>query len=112
MYALAYALASVWQQVRIEADSFRRMRAATRLELYRRLHRGRDFLASSFEQPLTVSEVARCLLAGTGEAITTICFAVGFESLGSFSWRFRKRLGISPSAYRAAGIYCSITRRS
>ena len=32
-----------------------------------------------------------------------ICFAVGFESPGSFSWLFRKRFGVSPRAYRSGG---------
>jgi AraC-like DNA-binding protein len=48
-------------------------------------------------------EAARRLLAHTGDDITTICFAVGFESLGSFSWLFRKRFGVSPRAFRAGG---------
>jgi len=45
-------------------------------------------------------EAARRLLAHTGDDITSICFAVGFESLGSFSWLFRRRFGISPRAFR------------
>ena len=48
-------------------------------------------------------EAARRLLAHTGDGITAICFAVGFESPGSFSWLFRKRFGVSPRAFRAAG---------
>jgi len=134
MYSLAEALAGVRSQVRTEADGFPGLRPATRLELYRRLYRGRDFLTSCYDQPLRVSDAAhvaalspfhfqrmfklafgltpmqflqqtrldaaRRLLAETGDAITTICFAVGFESLGSFSWLFRKRFGVSPRAFR------------
>jgi AraC-like DNA-binding protein len=104
------------------------------MELYRRLHRGRDFLLSCYDQPLTVAaaarvatlspfhfqrmfklafgqtpmqflqqtrlEAARRLLAHTGDGITTICYAVGFESPGSFSWLFRKRFGVSPRGFR------------
>jgi AraC-like DNA-binding protein len=40
------------------------------------------------------------LLAHTGDDVTAICFAVGFESLGSFSWLFRKRFGVSPRSFR------------
>lgn len=40
------------------------------------------------------------LLATTDQPITEICFAVGFESLGAFSWRFRQRVGCAPSEYR------------
>jgi len=46
-------------------------------------------------------EQARRLLAESDETITDICFAVGFESLGSFSNLFHKVVGWSPSIYRA-----------
>jgi AraC family transcriptional regulator len=134
MYALADALAGLRLQVRAEAESFPGLRQATRMELYRRLHRGRDFLLSCYDRPLSVAaaariaglspfhfqrmfklafartpmqflqetrlEAARRLLAHTGDSITSICFAVGFESLGSFSWLFRRRFGASPRAFR------------
>ncbi|MGA2132156.1 MAG: helix-turn-helix transcriptional regulator [Bryobacteraceae bacterium] len=134
MYALGRALAGLRLQVRSEAESFPGLRPATRLELYRRLYRGRDFLLSCYHQPLTVAaaarvatlspfhfqrmfklafgrtpmqflqdtrlEAARRLLAHTADDVTTICFAVGFESAGSFSWLFRKRFGVSPRAFR------------
>jgi AraC family transcriptional regulator len=135
MYALAQSLAGLRLQVRGEARAFPGLRPATRMELYRRLHRGRDFLMSCYDQPLTVAaaarvagvspfhfqrmfklsfgqtpmqllqetrlEAARRLLAHSGDDITTICFAVGLESLGSFSWLFRKRFGVSPRTFRA-----------
>lgn len=44
---------------------------------------------------------ARELLANSDLSVTEICFAVGFESLGSFSTLFQKRVGWSPSIYRA-----------
>jgi len=134
MYALAQSLAGLRLQVRTEAESFPGLRPATRMELYRRLYRGRDFLLSCYDQPLTVSaaarvatlspfhfqrmfklafgqtpmqflqqtrlEAARRLLAHTGDDVTAICFAVGFESPGSFSWLFRKRFGVSPRGFR------------
>lgn len=43
---------------------------------------------------------AQHLLRHTDQPITEIALAVGFESLGSFSWLFKKRLGVSPLAYR------------
>ena len=134
MYALAQSLAALRVQVRGEAESFPGLRPATRLELYRRLYRGRDFLVSCYDRPLTVAAVARVatlspfyfqrmfklafgrtpmqflqetrleaawrMLAHTGDDVTAICFAVGFESLGSFSWLFRKRFGVSPRQAR------------
>jgi AraC-like DNA-binding protein len=45
-------------------------------------------------------ERAKMLLRDSDLSITEICFAVGFESLGSFSTLFRKMSGLSPRAYR------------
>ncbi len=47
-------------------------------------------------------ERAQRLLAQTDQPVTDVCFAVGFESLGSFSWLFRQRVGLAPEAYRRA----------
>lgn len=46
-------------------------------------------------------EKAKELLATTNMPVTEICFAVGFESLGSFSTLFQKRVGWAPTVYRA-----------
>ncbi|MDQ2714386.1 MAG: AraC family transcriptional regulator [Chloroflexota bacterium] len=43
---------------------------------------------------------AQHLLLHTDRSVTEICFALGFESLGSFSWLFRQRVGCSPTTYR------------
>jgi AraC family transcriptional regulator len=43
---------------------------------------------------------ARKLLAETERAVSDICLDVGFESLGSFSSRFRREVGVSPTAFR------------
>lgn len=40
------------------------------------------------------------LLFRTDMSITEICFEVGFESLGSFSWLLKNRFGISPELMR------------
>lgn len=45
-------------------------------------------------------EQARHLLAQTDTPITDICFAVGFQSLGSFSTLFQRHNGQSPRQYR------------
>ncbi len=45
-------------------------------------------------------EEARRLLAQTDLPVTEVCLVVGYESLGTFSARFRARVGYSPSAYR------------
>jgi AraC family transcriptional regulator len=43
---------------------------------------------------------AQHLLRTTHQPVSEICCAIGFESLGSFSWLFRQRFGCSPKAYR------------
>jgi AraC-like DNA-binding protein len=45
-------------------------------------------------------ERAKELLAAGEQAVTEICFEVGFSSLGSFSSLFSSKVGESPSAYR------------
>lgn len=50
-------------------------------------------------------ERAQFLLTRTEQPITEICFAVGFESLGSFSSLFQRQVGMSPRAYRKAAIF-------
>lgn len=45
-------------------------------------------------------ERARFLLARTRQPVTDICLEVGFESLGSFSTLFQRRVGLSPRRYR------------
>jgi AraC-like DNA-binding protein len=45
---------------------------------------------------------AKQLLAQDHVPVTEVCFAVGYESLGSFSVRFRSVVGRSPSEYRRA----------
>jgi len=45
-------------------------------------------------------EEAKKLLLRDGESITEICFSVGYESLGSFSTRFRSLTGLSPASFR------------
>jgi AraC-like DNA-binding protein len=137
-YSLAAGLVGLRDRVRHEMESFPGGRRATREELYRRLHWGRDFLASCYDQPLTVAEGARAarlspfhfhrmfkaafgitpmrflqerrlevvcrLLSTTDLPVTAICLAVGFESLGAFSWLFRKRFGVSPRQFRGLRI--------
>jgi AraC-like DNA-binding protein len=45
-------------------------------------------------------EEAKKLLLRDTESVTDICFAVGYESLGSFSTRFRSLTGLSPALFR------------
>src|SRR5262249_21432010 len=134
-YTLATALVELRDGVRDEVDRFPGQRAATRAELYRRLHRGRDFLSSCYGEPVTVALAAKAAslspyhfhhtfklafnqtpmqflqecrlraacrrLVETDQPVTAIALSVGFESLGSFSWLFRKRFGLSPRQFRA-----------
>ncbi len=45
-------------------------------------------------------EKAFSLLRNTEMPVTSICYEIGFESPGSFSWMFRNKFGLSPEAFR------------
>ncbi|HTF51233.1 MAG TPA: AraC family transcriptional regulator [Pseudonocardia sp.] len=47
-------------------------------------------------------ERAAALLRGTDRSVAEICLAVGLQSIGSFTTRFTRTYGMSPTAYRAA----------
>jgi AraC-like DNA-binding protein len=47
-------------------------------------------------------DAAKQLLIQSDLPVTEVCLAVGFESLGSFSWRFHREVGLSPQQFRAA----------
>ena len=46
-------------------------------------------------------ERAAALLRTTDWSVADICFAVGLQSVGSFTTSFRRMFGASPTAYRA-----------
>ncbi|MCW3051911.1 MAG: transcriptional regulator, AraC family, partial [Chthonomonadales bacterium] len=131
-----------------EMEQIPAIRAATREELYMRLHLARDFMEANLNLPLTVPEIAqqaclsthhflrmfkqvfqetphqyltrrrmeraRQMLILSDVSVTQICFALGFESLGSFSWLFRARTGLSPEQFRLQarrGVALSLTER-
>jgi AraC-like DNA-binding protein len=130
MQRLLHTQANIYQEI----DAIPAMRAATREELYRRIHYAREYAAALFTTPITLDDMARVaglspnhllrtfkqvfdqtpyqyivakrvayahdLLRSTDQGVTDICFAVGFASLGAFSWWFRQRVGVSPSSYR------------
>ena len=134
MHGVAQRLLQVHGRVYEEVASLPAIRAATREELYRRLYRARDYIRASFDQPITLEDMARVaclspnhflrtfkqvfrqsphqyltakrleeakrLLTQTERSVTDTCFAVGFESLGSFSSLFCRRIGLSPGSYR------------
>jgi AraC-like DNA-binding protein len=52
---------------------------------------------------------AKLLLAKGQHSVTEVCLEVGFESLGSFSDLFARRVGATPSAYqRRAGLMVQV----
>jgi len=52
-----------------------------------------------FVTRLRIDRAKKLLLAGN-HSVTDICFETGYESLGSFSTRFRSWTGLSPAAFR------------
>jgi AraC-like DNA-binding protein len=72
---------------------------------YSRFHFVRAFRATYGQTPRDYLsgrrvERARELLRSANLTVTEVCFLVGFSSLGSFSARFKKEVGDSPSRYR------------
>jgi AraC-like DNA-binding protein len=47
-------------------------------------------------------ERAASLLRATDHSVAEICFAVGLQSVGSFTTSFVRAYGITPTAYRAS----------
>jgi AraC-like DNA-binding protein len=58
-YMLAAAMVRDHQQVQAAAANLPALRSSTRQELYRRLLRGRDYLLSSLDRPVLLSDMAR-----------------------------------------------------
>lgn len=72
---------------------------------YSRFHFARAFAAAYGETPRSYLtrrriERAKTLLRTANLSVTEICLLVGFESLGSFSSRFRAVVGESPSDFQ------------
>lgn len=49
---------------------------------------------------LQLDRAKRALAAGT--PVTEVCFELGYASLGTFSTRFHRRVGVSPRAWQRA----------
>jgi AraC-like DNA-binding protein len=72
---------------------------------YSKFHFVRAFADAYGETPrayLTRRRIERAkdLLRGANLTITEVCMLVGFESVGSFSSRFKALVGVSPTRYR------------
>ena len=83
--------------------SIREAAAAARLSPFQFIRRFRAVFGQTPHQLRIATRIdwARRLLALTERPVTDVCLAVGFSSLGSFSALFARRVGQSPSAYRA-----------
>lgn len=58
-----------------------------------------------FVTRIRIDEAKKLLLA-ENHSVTDICFDIGYESLGSFSMRFRSLTGLSPAAFRREARTC------
>ena len=70
-------------------------------------HLSREFRLVYGESPYSYLmtrrvERAMALLRRGDQSVTEVCFAVGCQSLGTFSTRFTELVGMPPSAYRRA----------
>lgn len=134
LHTLADRLVAAHALARAEADRLDALRPATRYELYRRLHRARDFAEAMHARPVTLDEIARAaclspnhllrtfrqafgltpnayltrirldrarrLIETTTLTIGEIVMLVGYESVGTFSSRFRRAFGVAPVQLR------------
>jgi AraC-like DNA-binding protein len=74
-----------------------------------KFHFARAFASAYGETPrayLTGRRIERAkdLLRTANLTVTEVCLLVGFESLGSFSARFRDLVGVSPSEFRRGAV--------
>lgn len=130
---IANRLLGLYEEIRVRLSRLPASRASTRLELLKRVERGREFLHADPSAKVDLRHIAAiaCLspshfhrtfkdvfgktphsylsairldramrMLRCGAPVTEVCFAVGFESLGSFSNLFRERFGESPSKIR------------
>ena len=72
-------------------------------------HLSREFKKAYGESPYSYLmtrriERAMALLRQGDLSVTDVCFAVGCQSLGTFSTRFTELVGVSPSVYRREGV--------
>ena len=71
-----------------------------------RAHFSREFRRAFGESPYTYQltrrlERAAALLRTTDRSVADICFAIGLQSVGSFTSSFTRTYGMSPTAYRS-----------
>jgi AraC-like DNA-binding protein len=95
--------------------------------LARHLLRARDLADARYAEPLDLESLARAAHISPrhfsrsfrrtfGETphqylLTEVCLEIGFTSVGSFTTTFRRRVGVSPTAYRRANSGPSPTDR-
>src|SRR5215831_10111967 len=70
-------------------------------------HFSREFRRTFGESPHSYlltrrMERAAALLRNTDRSVADICYAVGLQSVGSFTTSFTRTYGVPPTAYRAA----------
>ena len=82
----------------LELDDLAEVSGFSRFHFLRTFRRAFGATPHAYLTEVRIRRAKRLLAAS--EPVTEVCFAVGYESLGSFSSLFRRAVGRSPQAYQ------------
>ena len=71
-------------------------------KIQRYFEKNMDINFQSYITMLRMDKASK-MLTDTGLSVTTVAFSVGFPSISAFNHAFKRRFGLSPTAYRKAG---------
>jgi len=102
--AIGRAIDVMYNQMgeRVTLDDMARAAMFSKFHFSRIFQRATGISPARFLSAMRLQEAKRLLLA-TSLSVTEISQRVGYQSMGTFSSRFRNSVGISPSTYRRLG---------
>ena len=85
----------------LKLDDFARAAGYSPFHFDRIFRSATGLSAVAFQSALRM-EAAKELLIDTDQPVTQVCTQLGYESIGSFTSRFTRSVGVSPTGFRAA----------